>query len=133
MDTHTIRLNLDRVVRTLITIEVFLLMGSFAGQLSRIFLGYDHVKGLVPMFNVNQEQNLPTFFSVLLALSCASLLTLAALLTRADRKGDVGYWFALALGFLFLSYDEAFQVHEHMVAPMRTLMGAHATGLLYYA
>lgn len=133
MDEDAIRLHPDRIVRTLLGIVLLLLVASYLGQISKYVFGYDSVKGLVQMFNVNEERNLPTFFSVLLALSCAFLLTMHGVVSRISHQRDSAYWFALGLGFLFVAYDEAFQVHEQLIAPTRALLGEHATGVLYFS
>ncbi|MCD2515330.1 hypothetical protein LQ564_03270 [Massilia sp. G4R7] len=122
-----------RIVVNLLFIVALLLLASVAGQFVRFQFGYDSVKGLVQLFNVDNELNVPTFFSSLLALSSAALLFLTASAARSKGHPDTKYWFALAAGFLFLAYDETFQVHEGMIEPMRAMLGGGELGIFYFS
>lgn len=130
-----LRLSIDirRLVHALFFIVGILLLASFSGQLIRFELGYDSVKGLVQLFHVNQEQNLPTFFSVALALFNALLALLIADASRRAGQTDARYWFAIAAGFFFLAFDEAFQVHERMTAPTQAILGTEDLGIFYFS
>ncbi len=66
-------------------------------------------EGLVPMFSLSYEQNLPTWYASGLLLLCARALTEVASLEAATRRG----FGALACGFAYLSIDEAVEIHEH--------------------
>jgi hypothetical protein len=121
------------------TIIVCLLCAHATGLVMRLGLGHDVVYGLVHLFDVNAEGNIPTFFSVCLGLCSAALFALIALDAKNRGDRDAVYWTVLAAGFLFLSYDECFQVHERMTGPMRAMLGgsdpANGTrlGLMYYS
>lgn len=101
--------------------------------MARFVLGHESVKGLVPLFNVNGEQNIPTYFSVLLMLFAALLLAIIAVLNRKQRAPHVSKWATLSFGFLFLAYDEAFQVHEQLNSPVASLLGEGSLGVFYFA
>lgn len=132
MPDYQILINRYAVAKTLATLVVFLLGASLLGQVSRYEFGHDYVYGLVQLFNVDGERNLPTFFTVMVALSSAALLTVIGIGSKRREKNDSRYWFALAAGFVFLGYDEAFQVHEQMIVPMRALMGNSNLGFFYF-
>lgn len=132
MSNYQISVNRHAIAHTLITLIAFLLGASLLGQISRYEFGHDSVYGLVQLFDVDLERNLPTFFTVLLATTCAVLLTVIGFASKKPGKNDSRYWFALAAGFVFLGYDEAFQVHEQMVLPMRKLMGNTNLGFFYF-
>jgi hypothetical protein len=87
-------------------------------------LGYTHLFGLRPLFDLDREGNVPTMFSSLALLAAALLLALVA----ADdyRRGSPlrRHWMTLALGFAFLSLDEAAAVHELFNRPIRILFGS---------
>lgn len=125
------------VAHLLGTIIICLLCGHATGVILRYGFGFDTARGLIPLFDVDVEGNIPTFFSVCLALSCAMLFAFIALEARGRASRDARYWFLLAAGFLFVGYDEAFQVHEKMTLPARALMqsltGSTELGLLYYS
>lgn len=110
-----------------------LLCANAIGLVFRFGFDHDYVMGLVPLFDVDTEGNIPTFFSVAMALFSVVLLTIIALDARHRASADASYWFVLAAGFLFLSYDEAFQVHERMTQPMRNALGGGDLGFLHYA
>ena len=82
----------------------------------------------IAFFNLNEEINLPTWWSAVLLLICSGLTGLAAVL----KKGRPFYWgwFFLALGFMFMSLDEVAQLHEKLSGPLREAW--HLSGFLYY-
>ena len=127
------------VAYVLATIIVCLLCAHATGLIMRLGLGHTSVYGLVPLFDVNVEGNIPTFFSVCLGLCNAALFALIALDAKNRGDRDAVYWTILAVGFLFLSYDECFQVHEKMTGPMRAMLGGSdpangaQLGLMYYS
>jgi hypothetical protein len=127
------------VVHFLGTIIICLLCAHAAGLVLRLGFGHDVAHGLVPLFDVDAEGNVPTFFSVCLGLCSAALFALIALDAKNRGDRDAVYWTVLAVGFLFLSYDECFQVHEKMTGPMRAMLGGSdpangaQLGLMYYS
>ena len=97
--------------------------------LSRFGWGHGRLYGLLPMFDLDKEHNLPSFFSGALFLANAGLLTLIWRTQRSARR-ERG-WAGLAGIFVFLAFDELFSVHETLIEPVRTTY--HLGGLLYYA
>lgn len=118
--------------RILGALAILLIVASVTGQTALLAFGHDYVKGLVPLFNVDAEQNIPTYFSVLLLLTVAFLLVVTACI---EAKATRAYWqwALLACGFLLMGYDEAFCVHERLIAPMRRVLGEGNLGVLYFA
>ncbi len=84
-------------------------------------LGHDHLMGLAPVFDLNGERNLPTWFSSALLLSAAALLVAAAC---GSHRRVRGHWLQLAAVFLYLSLDESASLHEMTNAPLRAMLGA---------
>jgi hypothetical protein len=111
--------------RLLLAITLGLALAHGATLVLTFGLGYDQLFGMRRMFNLNEEQNLPTFFSALLLLGCAALLAiLAAAARREDRsRRDAWYWGGLAALFLFLSVDEAASIHELFIRPVNAAAG----------
>lgn len=68
--------------------------------------------GLVQLFDMRVEQNLPTAVSALFL--AASSLLLAVVACRSGQLGsaDRPRWMILSLGMLFLALDEAGELHE---------------------
>ncbi|HTF88097.1 MAG TPA: multidrug transporter [Planctomycetota bacterium] len=121
-----------RITQVLWTIAVLLVLASLAGQLSRFLLHHDQVHGLVYLFNVDREENVPTLFSVCLLAFAATLLAVLTLLKKRDGDPDLWRWALLAFGFWYMSVDEAWSSHEKLVRPLRGMVGDGASGALYF-
>jgi hypothetical protein len=106
-----------RIARWLITLVVLLLLAHVAGTVSRYLLHHEQVYGLVDTFNLNFENNVPTFFSTLMLV--ASALLLAAVAGASDDAREARYWKGLALVFAFLAIDEDASLHELLIDPLR--------------
>ena len=64
------------------------------------------------LFDVDQENNLPTWFSQFLLLLASALLWICARQKASQGAPFSGCWYALAVGFLLMSADEVAGVHE---------------------
>ena len=64
------------------------------------------------LFYVDEENNLPTWFSGFLLSIVAACVWLCARRKRSDRDSWQVHWYALAFGFLLLSLDEIAGLHE---------------------
>lgn len=133
MSVHRISVEPSTVARVLGWITLVLVLASLAGQLSRHFAGHDFVYGLVPLFDLDGERNIPTLFSVCLLAGAAALLAVIALLKNNQGAADVSRWVMLAIGFLCMAADEGWSFHERLIQPMRGLMGGESFGIFYYA
>lgn len=132
-DTTTVCLSASRVYRVLTTCVACLIVLHLLGQTAKIVLGYKMLKGLVPLFDLDSEANVPSWFSSALLGACA--LVLAQIGDSVRRQGGPPavferHWKGLAIVFALLSMDELCSVHEKLILPMRTLL--HAGGLLYF-
>jgi hypothetical protein len=118
-----------KVTRFLAGVILFLTLAHLAGLISTFFLGHNHVFGLVPLFDLNSERNLPTLYAGLGLLFCAVLLGLIAWVNRAN----FGYlpWAGLSLIFVFLFYDELISIHEGLIEPLQAAW--NTSGFLRYA
>jgi hypothetical protein len=118
-----IRIKPKKATAALAVIAVSLILASIAGQLMVHYFGLTKlVKHFDLLFNVDYESNIPAFFSALLLISSAALLSLIAFAKKKQR--DFLHWLALAAIFLFLSIDEIAQVHESIINVMRELFNA---------
>ncbi|MBD3629487.1 hypothetical protein [Cyclobacterium sp.] len=84
----------------------------------------------IRLFDFNQEANVPAFFSSLLLLMASGLLFLIYFNKKKKNRKSIG-WLGLALVFVFLSLDEATQIHEFLIGHSREYFDA--SGYLYYA
>lgn len=121
------------VARFLAVIACGLILASLAGQFVSLVFGFDYLKGLIPLFNLDAEENIPTYFSVLLLLTCASLLAIIGILNKRVHDPHATKWLILSIGFLLMAYDEAFQVHELLSNPVRAMLGNRGVGFLYFS
>jgi len=64
---------------------------------------------LLPMFDLDQENNLPTWFSGFILLNVAFILHVYAGSEAVEKKA---YWRVLSTGFLLLAIDEVAGIHE---------------------
>ena len=67
---------------------------------------------LQALFDFDQEQSVPTWFSAAMLGFAALLLAVISGAKRAARDRDTIYWTGLALAFTALSFDEVAGVHE---------------------
>lgn len=123
----------DAVTKVLATLAAALVLAGVLGQLSRFLLDHDHVFGLVPLFHLDEEGNVPAVFSVGLMLAAAALLARIAWLKWALRDRDAPRWVILAIGFVLMAIDEGWSMHETLVAPMRSLLGSGRLGIFHFA
>jgi hypothetical protein len=133
MGNPRITLNATPVAAVLAAVAGALVLASVAGQLTKYLTGHDHVFGLIALFNLDGENNLPAFYAVFLLLVASALLLATAWLERARGGADARYWAVLGAGFLLMSVDEACSLHEALIPPMRQLLGAGRLGIFYYA
>ena len=89
-----------------------LVVANIVGLVSTYVFGHGGLLGLVRLFNMDEEANIPTYFTSLELLFCSGLLVLIGVLN--ERRGDRyhRYWKALGGVFLYLSIDEVAQLHE---------------------
>ena len=63
-------------------------------------------------FDVGEERNIPTMYSVIALTVAATLLATNARHSWEKCDGQHRYWAGLALIFLFLAFDEGTKIHE---------------------
>jgi hypothetical protein len=125
-----LRIDPRRTAAALFAAAVTLILLHIGGMYSRYVLGHGRLLGMIDTFNVNYENNVPTFFSALLLVSCAVALAVAARLpsnTVRDRR----YWGWLAVIFAFLALDEDAAIHELWIEPLHLFLPA--SGPLHFA
>lgn len=88
---------------------------------------------LMKFFYVELELNAPAFFSTVLLLIAALLLSLIYFLKRRTSEPGITPWLVLACGFTVMAFDEIASVHERLIEPMRSVLGGEHFGILYFA
>ncbi|MFA9446063.1 hypothetical protein [Egicoccus sp. AB-alg6-2] len=69
-------------------------------------------EGLVALFHLDSEFNVPSIASVLGLTACGALLLLTGACLRARDLPDATRWRWLGLGFVLLAFDEGARIHE---------------------
>jgi hypothetical protein len=131
--SHFIFLSTTPIVRVLFLVLSVLILADVVALFVKFQLGHDYSFGLVPLFDLDGEENIPTFFSELLLIFSGALLAVIAILNRKKQAPHVSKWVTLSIGFFYMAYDEAFQVHEKLIVPFRRLLGNRRLGIFYYS
>jgi len=119
-----------RIYTILLYIILFLLFANVTGIVSRFYFGHGYIHGLIPLFNFDRENNIPTLYSAFALFFACILLSIIA--SAHKRRGSSHLaWTGLAIIFLFLSIDEVASIHERFSEPVRELL--KTSGLLYSA
>lgn len=117
------------VAGTLAAIATLLIAFSVFGQLMRWNHQSDH--NLIGVFDLDSEKNVPTIFSGFLLFTVAVVVAAIAKIESGTRRHRT--WWALALGFLLMSFDETFPMHERLIEPVRGMLGADAPPIFHFA
>lgn len=126
-----IRLSPQSIMRFLYAVVSALVVAHVAVQVLRFLTGDDRLHGLVFMFSLGAEMNLPAFYATFSLLFVALLLAAVGASSRADPDVGAMYWLGLSAVFVFLSMDEMLALHERLSDPVRSALGT--SGLFFYA
>ena len=129
LEPITLRLDPARLVRLLASVAILLTVAHLALLMVKTFTD-SPVRVLFPLFDLDRESNIPSFFSGCLFLLNAALLVAAAR-TAPERSWSRAVWLIFAAAFVFLSFDELFAVHELLTKPIRDAL--RTSGLLFFA
>jgi hypothetical protein len=89
-----------------------LLVAGHAGALyAEHVFGFTYLFGLIALFDLNGEQNLPTLFSSALLLACSLALAATGRLAQRMRPG----WYALAAALALMAISETAALHEPLL------------------
>ena len=94
-----------------------------------ILTDYTGVKFGLFLFDFNQENNIPTFYSAV-AILCSSIILLSIATMEKMRNSNYLYWLLLSIIFMFLSLDEIGSIHERVAG----VIDRHfdLTGVFYF-
>ncbi len=110
---------------------IVLVLGDLFGLWSTFYWGRSRLLGLIPMFRLDFERNVPTVFAVVLFLMCALLTAFRARVMARVSKRQMAGWLGLTAVFTFVACDEFFEIHERLVVPTRELF--NTSGVLHFA
>ena len=110
MSEHTYRFNIDVSTYTAtLLVCTILLLAIHCGLYYYNYTVEELPWLLLQLFDVDEENNIPTWFSGFLLLNTSFVLYLAA---RAEQTKWKKSWGLLSVGFLVLSLDEVAGLHE---------------------
>ena len=98
----------------LIAVMVVIVAAGVLVEVLRPIYDLTTKSGVVPLFSLSYEQNVPTFYSAMLLLGCSLLLALVAAGARAHGERFVRHWWVLSAGFLYIAVDEVLEFHEQL-------------------
>lgn len=117
---QTVVVSVRRIRRVLLAAVAALLALDQAVLFARFFLGRGRLWGLYSLFDLDVETSISTYFQSTLLLGAAISLWL---LGRARPEARRVAWILAAATF-WVSMDEASQIHELLIVPIRLLLDA---------
>lgn len=126
---NTLTVDWQRWIPRLFGIIAVLGVLDVLALVSTYYFGRSQVLGLVPLFRLDFEKNIPTLFSAFLLLACAAVAGLRA--HQITGRGESRAWTGIALISMLVAFDEYFSVHEMFTAPLRRSFGT--SGLFHFA
>ncbi|MBZ8178940.1 hypothetical protein [Oscillatoria salina] len=118
-----------KLTKFLVFAIIGLAIGNLLGQFATYYLNSER-ESLIKLFDLDAENNLPTWYSSLTLLICSVLLGIVAFVKKRDRDRYTRHWMGLSLIFFLLSIDEAASIHELSMDTLRS--GLNASGFLYF-
>ncbi|MBL0355531.1 MAG: multidrug transporter [Chitinophagaceae bacterium] len=124
-----------RVLKLLLLAMFILLLGHVAA-FTEDYVRHAYsrtAKNIIRLFDFNLENNVPTWFSLLILAFAAVLLFVIYIYKKRNHIKGAFYWLALGAIFVFLSIDESVQIHEEVARILRPKLSNDVSGLLYWA
>jgi len=115
---HQIQIDRGRLRIVLLVLNTIFMLISFSLAAIRITTGHDVVFGLVKLFSLNQEGNIPAWYSSILLFAGASVAGLVGVAIGGARSRG---WKGIALVLAFFSLDEIASFHERLAVPREYL------------
>ena len=113
--------NPNTVFFTILIVTVLVVIAGLTSSYVTYELNNGESTLLLKLFDLDEEQNIPTFFSYFLLNFCCFLLLIIHLQQKILNSRWSMYWLFLAIIFFILSFDEAASVHERFSLPVRNL------------
>ena len=115
------RLDPANVTRMLGLAAALLVLASLLGDLALTVVDGPMPRAVVRRFDLDRENNIPTFFSSAMLLLCSGLLYVVSSHARAERRPYARHWTVLSFIVLAMAVDEAASLHEILVRPLEKL------------
>jgi hypothetical protein len=134
LDEVKVRVNVNtHIIGIILAAIALVLAGSYGTtKLIRRFIAPEQDFGLYRFFSLGAETSLPTYISALYMLFAGFLLLVVTIYERRNRNELTLYWFGLALGVIFMSFDESTEIHEGIIGPIFASFFGRGEGIWYY-
>ncbi|HMS26610.1 MAG TPA: hypothetical protein PKC80_04470 [Burkholderiaceae bacterium] len=121
------------IVKYLSIFAGILVLTSLYGDIGNLYFGRSLSVDLAKhLMNTAREGNLSSYFSALLLLGAAALLSVIYFFHRQTNNIYTRKWLVLAIGFLLMSFDEAISIHELLIMPTRKLIAMDTYGIFHF-
>jgi hypothetical protein len=121
-----------RLIRNLAAIILVMTSAHLVTEWARTRMGISGGMGLINLFALQEEANLPTIYSSFQLLMASVLLVWVSVISSQRGERFARHWKGLAAVFLYLAVDESAKLHELSIMPVLHLIDGHATGILYW-
>lgn len=111
---HFLEYSKKKIILALLVITSLLLLAHISVYLLNNAVPPAVSESLDGLFNLSRESNFPTFFSAFLLLMSGLLAAIIYQYKRKTKERFRHQWLMLSLVFMFLSVDEAVQIHERL-------------------
>ena len=126
----TLNLRPDKVCKILLVIVMLLIFANILSHSGAFILNqYSSETYSGRLFRLDEESNLPTFYSALSLGMCSILLAIIAYQKKANNSHYTKHWKFLSLLFLLLAVDEIAMMHEILTVLRKPL---NASGFFYF-
>ena len=115
-------LPVDRIMVWHLAISALLLAAYLAIQSIKILSGRAFVMGLVPMFDLDGEANVPAFFQAQGLVAVGVAVLVSAWHERRAQTALASRWVAMAAAFFYLGLDEAAMLHDRVGTAFQNAM-----------
>jgi hypothetical protein len=129
---NEISINRQKITTFLFVIASLLLFAHLAGQIEKYVFNHPSIYGLVPLFNLNNENNIPTLFQSVILGTSSFLLVIISILESQRKESQTVFWVVLSIGFSYMAVDEWFEFHEKLTQPLRNWIGTATLGVFYF-
>lgn len=126
----TLNLQPDKVCKILLVIIMLLIFANILSHSGAFILNEYHGGDYSGrLFRLDEESNLPTFYSALSLGFCSLLLSVIAYKKRANNSRYTKHWKFLAVLFFIMAIDEIAMMHEILTVLREPL---NASGVFYF-
>jgi hypothetical protein len=108
---RSISIDSGKILRVFGFLTLMLITGGFLVIYFRANYDTQYVERTLNMFDLNRENNIPTWYASISFVLCSMASWLMATLKSGEKQSL--YWKIMALIFLGMSIDEAASVHEY--------------------